>query len=71
LAKSVGRPEEDKAPMHHLEDFLGQTYKSLFEQERKRMKLKRKTPLTFHKPETLFNETGIFAGILAVPGQQS
>jgi U3 small nucleolar RNA-associated protein 19 len=71
LAKSVGRPEEDKAPMHHLEDFLGQTYKSLFEQERKRMKLKRKTPLTFHKPESLFNESGIFAGILAVPGQQS
>jgi U3 small nucleolar RNA-associated protein 19 len=71
LAKAVGRKEEEKAPMHHLEDFLGQTYKSLFEQERKRLKQKRKTPLTFHKPESLFSETGVFAGILAVPGHQS
>jgi U3 small nucleolar RNA-associated protein 19 len=70
LAKSVGRPEEDKAPMHNLEDFLGQTYKSLFEQERKRMQRKSKTPLTFQKPDSLFSATDVFAGILAVPGQQ-
>ncbi len=62
LAKSVGRSEELQAPLHDLED-LSQTYASLFEQERSRRK-NRKTPLTFRKPQSLFVEDDVFAGVL-------
>jgi len=66
LATSIGREEELNTPLHNLEDFMGHTSKSLFEQERKR-KQKRKTPLTFVEPESLFCEHDAFSGILAVP----
>jgi U3 small nucleolar RNA-associated protein 19 len=61
LAMSIGRQEEDKTPMHNMEDFSGHTYASLFSQEKKK---KTKTALTFKKPETLFTGDDIFAGCL-------
>jgi U3 small nucleolar RNA-associated protein 19 len=67
LSKSLGRLEEAKAPMHVLEDFLAQTYKSLFEQERKRHERKSKTPVTFHKPDSLFTDSDMFTGIVSLP----
>ena len=67
LAKSIGREEELNTPLHNLEDFLGHTYKSMFDQERKRKQ--KGTPLTFVKPNSLFSDTDVFSGILAVPGR--
>ncbi|KAL3922956.1 MAG: hypothetical protein SGILL_001927 [Bacillariaceae sp.] len=61
LAKSIGRQEEDKTPMHHMEDFSGHTYTSLFAQEKKK---KKKTALTFKKPDSLFTDDDVFAGCL-------
>lgn len=67
MASSVGK-EDSKAPLHDLEDFLRHTYKSLFEQERKRLDKKRKkVPLTFSKPKALFLETDVLSGILKIP----
>ena len=67
LAAAVGSPEQDKAPLLDLEEFYQQSYHSLFEQERKRQKRSKKTPLTFRKPETLFPSSDVFADILKTP----
>jgi U3 small nucleolar RNA-associated protein 19 len=64
LAKSLGRKEELKAPLYQLDDFLGHTYQSLVDQERKRKK--GKTPLTFQEPKSLFTKNDVFAGILSI-----
>lgn len=64
LAKSIGRVEELKAPPHNMEDFFGHTYKSLFDQERKK-RTRTKTALTFKDPESLFTEDDIFSNILS------
>jgi U3 small nucleolar RNA-associated protein 19 len=61
LAKSIGLAEEAKAPIHDMIDFSTHTYKSLFDQERKK---KAKTSLTFKEPASLFTEHDMFAGIL-------
>lgn len=37
LAKSVGTEDDKTTPMHDMEDFMMHTYKSLFEQEKKRL----------------------------------
>jgi U3 small nucleolar RNA-associated protein 19 len=64
LAQSIGREKED-APFYEMSDFMAHTYKSLFDQERKRLEKKRKkVPLTFHKPKGLFVENDIFQGLL-------
>ena len=73
LAQAVGREVELKTPLHNLPDFLGLTYATIFEQERnKRKRCSAKnstttTPLAFTKPESLFAENDVFAGILSVP----
>lgn len=61
LAKSIGT-ESETTPMHMIDDFLRHTYKSLFEQERKRSK-RRKVPLAFVEPKGLFSgEDDVLAG---------
>jgi len=75
LAQSIGREDEDRQPMHNLqESFIGHTYKSFFEQERKRRPKRgqpgSKTPLTFVKPTTLFTPDDVFAGILKTGSAQ-
>ena len=65
MAKGCGM-EDDKTTLYHdMDQFLVHTYKSLFEQERKRGNNKRKSkiPLTFHKPKGLFAEGDIFENI--------
>lgn len=37
LAKSVGTEDDSTTPMYDMEDFMVHTYKSLFEQEKKRL----------------------------------
>lgn len=59
LAKSIGRAEEDKAPLYDIEEFANHTYASLFGQEKKK---KTQTALTFKKPSTLFTDDDIFSG---------
>ena len=75
LANSCGK-EEDTTPMYDLEDFMMYTYKSLFEQEKKRIggvledgehgggkKRKRsRVSLTFVEPKGLFGEGDVFYG---------
>lgn len=68
LAAAVGSPEQEKAPMFDLEDFYAQSYHNLLEQERKRQRKTKKTPLTFRPPEAgLFGPDDVFAGLLDVP----
>mmetsp|Transcript_3642 Transcript_3642/g.5025 ORF Transcript_3642/g.5025 Transcript_3642/m.5025 type:complete len:665 (-) Transcript_3642:104-2098(-) len=68
MAKSVGREDPTKTPMHNLEEFLLHTYKSLFDTERKREKNKKiQVPLTFHEPKGLFVAEDVFANIFDVP----
>mmetsp|Transcript_1232 Transcript_1232/g.1659 ORF Transcript_1232/g.1659 Transcript_1232/m.1659 type:complete len:164 (+) Transcript_1232:1-492(+) len=65
LAKSIGIEDNKTTPFHNIEEFLLHTYKSLFDQERKReKKRKSKTPLTFQKPKKLFTEDDVFSGML-------
>jgi len=74
LAKSIGT-EDDKTPLLDTDDFLRHTYKSLFDQERKRgepsHKKKRQkkiaTPLTFVEPKGLFDDD-ILGEILSIGG---
>ena len=68
LAKACGT-EDEKTLMHNLDDFLLHTYKSLFEQERKRGNNKRRNtvPLTFVKPKGLFIEGDVFDGVFDFP----
>jgi U3 small nucleolar RNA-associated protein 19 len=79
LAKSIGNEDDKTTPMHDMEDFMAHTYKSLFEQEKKRLGSgtggggegggKKKggggcrVSLTFVEPEGLFSKDDIFAGI--------
>jgi U3 small nucleolar RNA-associated protein 19 len=63
LAKSIGTKEESKAPPHIIEEFSNHTFKSLFDQERK--KRTQKTALTFQEPQAVFTENDVFAGILS------
>jgi U3 small nucleolar RNA-associated protein 19 len=80
LAKSLGRVEELSSPLYNLEDFLGHTYATLMEQERKPRKVRQKsagdgsngagtgskaaTPLTFVEPRGLIVEGDVFSAIL-------
>eukprot|EP00534_Pseudo-nitzschia_fraudulenta_P006354 CAMPEP_0201173916 /NCGR_PEP_ID=MMETSP0851-20130426/96817_1 /ASSEMBLY_ACC=CAM_ASM_000631 /TAXON_ID=183588 /ORGANISM="Pseudo-nitzschia fraudulenta, Strain WWA7" /LENGTH=585 /DNA_ID=CAMNT_0047456751 /DNA_START=90 /DNA_END=1847 /DNA_ORIENTATION=+ len=63
LAKSIGRAEEDKAPLYNVEEFSNHTYASLFDQEKKK---KTKTALTFKKSSALFTDDDIFFGCLQI-----
>lgn len=66
MAKSIGREDELQTPLHDITDFLSHTYKSLFEQERKRKSTKKFKPsLTFVQPEGLFLTDDVFAGFLS------
>lgn len=66
MAKACGT-EDEKTILHDLDAFLLHTYKSLFDQERKSLSnsnnRKRKTPLAFKEPSSLFVEGDIFDGI--------
>jgi len=67
LARECGK-EDDKHMMHDLDKFLLHTYKSLFDQERKREKSKKNkgsVPLTFQEPEGIFVKGDVFDGIFA------
>ena len=51
--------------MHDIDDFLRHSYKSLFEQERKRSQKRRKVALTFVEPKGLWSEAGdVLCGML-------
>ena len=73
LAKSIGNEDDKTTPLHDMEDFMAHTYKSLFEQEKKRLgnsgtggKKKGgigKVSLTFVEPEGLFTKEDVFANI--------
>ena len=65
LAKSIGRAEEDKAPLYNVEEFASHTYASLFDQEKKK---KTKTALTFKKPSSLFTDDDMFSGCMQIGG---
>lgn len=67
LAAAVGSPEQDNAPLLDMEDFYQQSYHTLFEQERKRQRKSKNTPLTFVPPKALFSNSDVFGGILEVP----
>lgn len=67
LAAAVGSPEQDATPLLDMEDFYQQSYHQLFEQERKRQRKSKSTPLTFQPPAQLFASSDVFAGILDVP----
>ena len=77
LAASCGT-EDDKTPLYDMEDFMSHTYKSLFEQEKKRIagntdgkvvdggerkKKKAKISLTFVEPKGLFCEGDVFGSV--------
>lgn len=65
LAQSIGQEE---GPLHDMTDFLSHTYKTLFDQERKQADKKRKkVPLAFHKPVSLFGEQDVFGGMIQSP----
>ena len=68
MAKGCGM-EDNQMLMHNLDEFLLHTYKSLFDQERKRAGNKRgkKLPLTFQKPNGLFVEDDVFDGVFGFP----
>lgn len=77
LAKACGR-EDDKLPMHNMDDFLLHTYKSLFELEQKRRSSLthkgaggKKIPITFREPKGLFVEGDIFSNILQLPSRST
>ncbi|KAI2510438.1 CBF/Mak21 family [Fragilaria crotonensis] len=66
MAQSIGQEE---GPLHDMSDFLSHTYKSLFDQERKRLdaKKQKKVPLAFQKPTALFVEDDVFEGMVLIP----
>jgi Protein involved in the nuclear export of pre-ribosomes len=68
MAKGCG-VEDEKVLLHDLDQFLLHTYKSLFEQEKKRgnNKRKEKVPLTFQRPKSLFVAGDFFDGIFDFP----
>jgi U3 small nucleolar RNA-associated protein 19 len=80
LAKSVGRTDELSAPLYNLEDFLGHTYSTLIEGERKPRAArshhkpsrdgktpaaaKSSTPLTYSEPKGIFVNGDMFSAVL-------
>lgn len=66
MAQSIGQEE---GPLHDMSDFLSHTYKSLFDQERKRLDAKKhkSVPLAFQKPTALFEEDDVFEGMVRIP----
>ena len=77
LAGSIGTEDDKTTPMYDMEDFMVHTYKSLFEQEKKRLRgsvggaggPKKKggasrVSLTFVEPEGLFSKDDVFSGFL-------
>ncbi len=79
LAKSIGTENDKTTPLYDMEDFMVHTYKSLFEQEKKRLgsggggdtnsggggkkKGGSRVTLTFVEPESLFTKDDVFAEI--------
>jgi U3 small nucleolar RNA-associated protein 19 len=73
VAKAVGTEDDKSTPMYDMDDFMAHTYKSLFEQEKKRLnggasgdakgsKKKSRVSLTFVKPDGLFTKEDVFGG---------
>ena len=66
VAKAVGTEDDKTTPMYDMEDFMAHTYKSLFEQEKKRLsdakanKKKARVSLTFVEPDALFAKDDVF-----------
>ena len=66
VAKAVGTEDDKTTPMYDMEDFMAHTYKSLFEQEKKRLsdakanKKKARVSLTFVEPAALFTKEDVF-----------
>jgi len=66
VAKAVGTEDDKTTPMYDMEDFMAHTYKSLFEQEKKRLsdakanKKKARVSLTFVEPDALFTKEDVF-----------
>ena len=71
MAKGCGM-EDGNTLMHDLDEFLLHSYRSLFDQERKRASNKRKSkiPLTFHAPKSLFVQNDVFDGIFDFPSKK-
>lgn len=72
MAKACGT-EDEKTVLHDLDIFLLHTYKSLFDQERKSLNnsnnKKKKTPLAFNEPASLFVQGDIFYGLYSFGGE--
>ncbi len=73
VAKAVGTEDDKSTPMYDMDDFMAHTYKSLFEQEKKRLnggasgdakgsKKKSRVSLTFVEPDGLFTKEDVFGG---------
>jgi U3 small nucleolar RNA-associated protein 19 len=70
VAKAVGTEDDKTTPMYDMDDFMAHTYKSLFEQEKKRLngeagdakgsKKKARVSLTFVEPDALFTKDDVF-----------
>ena len=72
VAKAVGTEDDKTTPMYDMDDFMAHTYKSLFEQEKKRLnggaagdakagkKKGGRVSLTFVEPEALFTKEDVF-----------
>lgn len=66
VARAVGTEDDKTTPMYDMEDFMTHTYKSLFEQEKKRLsdakanKKKARVSLTFVEPTALFTKEDVF-----------
>lgn len=70
VAKAVGTEDDKTTPMYDMEDFMAHTYKSLFEQEKKRLsdakanKKKARVSLTFTEPDALFTKDDVFGDFI-------
>merc|ERR1712238_73224 len=78
MGGSIGTEDDSTAPLYDMEDFMAHTYKSLFEQEKKRLrgsasgasavtggggnKKGARVSLTFVEPEGLFTKDDVFNG---------
>jgi len=70
IAKAVGTEDDKTTPMYDMDEFMAHTYKSLFEQEKKRLngdageakgsKKKARVSLTFVEPDALFTKEDVF-----------
>lgn len=72
MAKACGI-EDENTVLHDLDTFLLHTYKSLFDQERKSLtnwnNKRKKTPLAFKEPKSLFVQDDIFYGLYSFGGE--